>query len=325
MISNRIHALAIYEVLKTYSDENHILSNSDIIHYLKVIYDIEVNNRTIVNNIEALIEFGIDISVYLDNRKGYYLIDRDFEDSEIYLLCNCIHSAHFIPEKSSNELIRKLTKSQSKYKRKEFTNRVYINNSRKTKNMELLLNIEIIMEAIENKKAIQLIYMTSQYDKTLKPKREKPYVLFPYHIIQQNDNLYLLCRSENYEDLSYYRIDKMKNINILNQNIIPLKEDFDPYVYAKKNKFMFSGEVKNIYLRCHKRMLDDFLDQFGHDVTLHADPKDIDYFFARLQSTEQGIFYFALQYLPYCEVLEPVSIRDQLVKVLEEKLNIYKK
>ncbi len=324
MADNRIYSLAIYHILKTYSDENNILSCPKISQLLASIYNIDVDRRTIISNIDSLINFGIDIETYSENRKGYYLRDRIFEDSEIHLLCNCIHSSHFIPEKASMDLIKKLTSQQSKYKSNFFSNSVYISNSRKTKNKELLLNVDILLDAIQKKKIIQTDYLTYDYNKNLITKRNKKYALHPYHIIQENDNLYLLCRSGNYLDLSYYRIDKMKNIIITQEDVKKTELPIDPYEYSKSKKFMFSGEIVSIYLRCHKRMLDDVIDQFGQNIVIHKDDKDENFFFTRIKSTQQGMLYFALQYLNFCEIIEPVSMREEMAKILSSKLELYK-
>lgn len=325
MADTRIYALAVYEVLKDYSDEQHLLSNSQIIDLLNRKYNIEMNQRTVINNIEALINFGIDISIYNDNRKGYYLIDRDFENSEIQLLCNCIHSAHYIPEKASSHMIKKLSSKQSKFKRNDFVKNVYINNFKKTKNKELLLNVELLCEAISKKRIIEFDYLTYNYYKQLVKKREKVYTVHPHHIIQENDNLYLLCRSINHNNFSHYRIDKMKNIKITDQPSKILNPNFDPYVYAKGKKFMFSDNEEKVLLHCNKRMLDDIIDQFGHDIIINEDVHDQEYFFAHFTSSQQGIIYFALQYLNYCEIIEPISLRNEIKKILKKRLDVYLK
>lgn len=323
MADTRLYALSILEILKTYSDEDHILSSTEIINLLNLLYQIKIDRRTVINNIEALITFGIDIDTYQNNRKGYFYKDRLLEDSEIHLLCNCIHSAHFIPEKASNDLIKKICSHQSKYKSNDFEKSIFISNSRKTKNKELLLNIDILLEAINRKKVITLDYFTYDYNKNLVAKRESKYKLHPYSIIQENDNLYLWCIKDNYDDFSFYRIDKMKNIRISEIPTKAIPANVDPYSFSKASKFMFVGDVETIYLRCHNRMLDDIIDQFGQTITINKDLKSDNYFYVRIKSTTQGIIYFALQYINYCKIIEPTYLREQLKKILQEKLDAY--
>lgn len=83
---------------------------------------------------------------------------RQFEKSEINLLCHSIHSSHIIPDNSSRQLIDKLLSTQNRYVKSEFNNRVYSKNYRKSKNKEFFLNIELLLEAIQQHKPIRFEY-----------------------------------------------------------------------------------------------------------------------------------------------------------------------
>lgn len=98
MIAQKATVLCIYEILKKYTDENHLLSTEKIREKLKTIYDVDMERRAIYRNIEALRSMGIEIEGYRDNREGYYLIDRDFELSEIRLLCDAVATSDMIKE-----------------------------------------------------------------------------------------------------------------------------------------------------------------------------------------------------------------------------------
>ena len=51
---------------------------------------------------------GIEIAGYQYKREGYFLIDREFELSEIRLLCDAIAASDMIKESSSKIIIKKL-------------------------------------------------------------------------------------------------------------------------------------------------------------------------------------------------------------------------
>lgn len=51
---------------------------------------------------------GIEIAGYQANREGYFLIDREFELSEIRLLCDAVAASDMIKESSSKIIIKKL-------------------------------------------------------------------------------------------------------------------------------------------------------------------------------------------------------------------------
>lgn len=72
-----------------------------------------MERRAIYRNIEALRSMGIEIAGYQDNREGYFLIDREFELSEIRLLCDAVAASDMIKESSSKIIIKKLLESQS--------------------------------------------------------------------------------------------------------------------------------------------------------------------------------------------------------------------
>lgn len=325
MKDTKSYILAIYEILKDFSDENHYLSNPDIIRLLHQIYHIDVDYRTVINNIKSLIDFGIDIETYQTNRKGYYLIDRYLEDSEIELLCHCIHSAHYIPEKASKELIQKLSNLQSKYKRNQFLHQYYISNTKKTKNKELLWNIDIISNAIKKKRRISFEYLKYNEEKRLIKKRDLPYIVSPYFIVQENDNLYLLCQGIHHTNIAHYRIDKMRKITILKETNTPLKENFDPYQYVKNKKFMFSDEEIKVHLLCHEKMLDDVIDQFGNDIMIQKDVHNDSYYHVILTSSHQGIIYFSIQYLSFCELIEPKELRNEIYEKIKTEVIKYQK
>ena len=51
---------------------------------------------------------GIEIAGYQYKREGYFLIDREFELSEIRLLCDAVAASDMIKESSSKIIIKKL-------------------------------------------------------------------------------------------------------------------------------------------------------------------------------------------------------------------------
>ena len=71
--------MLILDILKEHSDENHHLTQQQILRILKRDYGMECDRRSVKNNLEYLQEFGYEISM----EKGYYLMEREFEDSEL--------------------------------------------------------------------------------------------------------------------------------------------------------------------------------------------------------------------------------------------------
>ena len=323
MDNSRFHILAVYQTFKKYSDINHPLTAQQLLHYLKIEFDITMHRGTLRNYIQALQDFGIEIVDADRIKDGKYLLERQFEESEIYLLSHAVHSSHFIPSKASSHLIHKLLDTQSKYFKHNFHNSVYIENGKKNNNPDFFYTIEMLLTAIHQKKGVSFQYMQYDYNKRLVPKREKPYKVYPYFVVSENDNIYLICKSLSHLDtFSHYRIDKIKNVQMIQESTPSLQKNFDPYEYTYPRKFMFSDEIETVYLKCHVRILDDIIEQFGKTIQI-VPIKNEDYFHVRMKTSRQGIIYFAMQYLAYCEILSPDNIRNKLKEILVDATKKY--
>ena len=93
--------MLILDVLKEYSDENHKLTQQEIIRLLKLNYDMECDRRSVKNNILCLKELGYDIA--MDN--GYYLQSREFEDSELRMLIDSVLFSKNLTQNQGKKLI----------------------------------------------------------------------------------------------------------------------------------------------------------------------------------------------------------------------------
>lgn len=323
MAEKKMSTLALLQILSEFSDSQHPLSLKELQQRLENNIDCKLDRRTLYNNLQRLQEMGYNINMYKENGSGYYLEDRLFEEAEVMLLCNAIHASNYIPKRDSRDLIDKLLKTQSRYAASRFRNSVYVDNLRKTENRDFFYNLQILLEAIEEGVCVEFDYMRFNRQKQLVPRRKEKYVLHPYYLVYANDKTYLIARNEKYEGFSHYRLDKIRQIHKTNRKVIPLQKSEDPYQYANHKIYMFGGEEEYFLLRCDDRILDDILDSFGKEVPV----VDFDdhHFVTRIQSSRQGMFYFALQYLEYLEILEPADARQHLTQILQQALLRYQK
>lgn len=320
MAEKKQSLLALIEILKKHSDENHVLSIKDIQSHLLNEYDIELDRRTLYTSMELLRDFGYEISEYDGN--GYYLMERQFEKAEILLLCNAIHASHFISSKQSDELIKKLLDTQSKYDHKEFKDKVYMANPLKTSNKQLLFNIEIVSQAIKENRKISFTYLRYNTKKELIERRSDPYIVEPRYIVYSDSRPYLIVTSLNHEGFIHYRLDRMKDVEILNEKSRVLPKSSDPYEYARNKLFMYTGEVQTITFKCNNSILDHMIDIFGPDLLLIPDKDDT--FTIKVKTSTQGALYLAGQYMENITIIEPESIKNEFIKTLKESLKRYK-
>ena len=323
MNDKKTSVLALLKILEEHSDEEHILTQPELLNLIQTIYNVSLDRRTLYKNIEMLQDFGYDISTYSENGKGYYLRERDFETSHINILCNAIHSSTFIPPRSSKELIDKLLNTQSKYFKNDYRTTVFMENKDKKENKEFFLNVEIITEAIKTRKPISFNYTQYNLKKELVNRREEIYKISPHYMVYKGEKVYLIGKSDHHDDLTHFRIDKMKNVKIIkNERYIRLAKNEDPYEYAKTKIYMYHGEDIKVVLRCDNTILDDIIDIFGKEIRLEK--VDDNKFDAYVKTSKQGMIYLALQYINYMEVLEPKNIRNEVKEALKEAQKKYK-
>ena len=92
MKTDRAITICLLHVLREYSDENHILPMQEIRQKMQLLYHIQPDRRTIYSSIALLLDLGYDISTFEDNKIGYYLQSRTFEQSEILLLTDAVYA-----------------------------------------------------------------------------------------------------------------------------------------------------------------------------------------------------------------------------------------
>lgn len=319
MAESKSTVLCVLKILEKYSDENHILSIKDINKYLKFKYEFEIDRRTLYGCIRILREiFDYDISTYDENKTGYYLRSRAFEISEVKMMIDSICASSYIPEKQAKYLIDKILLTQSENYKKSLNKMKIFKSTNKTRNKDVFLNIEIIQEAIEERKKITFDYYEYGFDKKLRKRREKPYKVSPFATISTNENYYLLCKNEGYEDLSHFRIELISNIEILKAKISWDKDTETVKEFGKNAVYAYGGKPENIQLLCRNNMLTYVLDRFGFDVNIRQ--TDQEHFLVDFIQSPEGILFWALQFTPDCKILKPENLKQEMYKKLQEGL-----
>ena len=79
--------MLILDILEQYSDEDHHLTQQEIIRHLRAQYGMECDRRSVKNNIDSLKELGFDI---VTNNKGAFLAGRKFDNAELRLLIDSV-------------------------------------------------------------------------------------------------------------------------------------------------------------------------------------------------------------------------------------------
>lgn len=333
MASNYYKFYKFLQLFQIDSDENHILTTKYIQEQLSTITGDKIDRRTVYEYIDVLKSLGYDISDFNENGKGYYIRSRNFEEHEVRILMDCVSACRSVTHKKTKELISKLEKLNSKYVTDKLKKQLYIDNRSKSLNQHIFYSIDSINRAIINNKKISFNYYHYDINKKLVEKMEsgdiKVYVVNPVSMILKKDCYYLVCFSEKYREFCHYRIDRMQMVTIVEEDRAPLemfdelKNGFDVAIYSKKCINMYSGKDCVVRIKFKKSLLDAVIDEMGEDVELKEDGDDN--FIARfIAKNSTGLIRWIMQYGSSVQVLEPISLIEEIKKELEKMSCLYK-
>lgn len=306
--------MLILDILKEYSDEDHKLTQQEIIRLLKHNYDMECDRRSVKNNILYLKELGYEIS--MDG--GYYLMEREFEDAELRMLIDSVLFSNQLTHKQAKNLIEKLEKQSNRYFNAKVSHINNLPNLQHADNKQMLYALDTVNEAISKRKKISFIYSDYGTDFKLHPRREEPYIVNPYQMVANLGRFYLVGNYDKYDNITHYRLDRMTCVKMLDDKVKPqneiadFKNGFNLPKHMAEHVYMFSGESVRIKFIATKDSMNELIDWFGKDFSV-IEERETE-IVVSLSCNQKAFTYWALQFGPYVEVLEPKELREELAE-----------
>ena len=305
--------MLILDILKEYSDDEHRLTQQEILRLLRVHYGLECDRRSVKNNIEYLIDLGYEISV----DQGYYLVHREFEDAELRMLIDSVLFSKNMTSKQAKTLIDKLRALGNKYFSAKVTHISNLPELQSADNKQLMYVLDTVSDAIAQKRKISFVYNSYGIDFKLHPRKETRYIVSPYQMVSSNGRYYLIGNYDKYDDISHYRLERMTDVQMLDEKakeqseIRDFKNGFSLPKHMAEHIYMYSGESVLVTFIASENMMDELVDWFGKKfhVKRVGDDGKIE---IKVLCNEDAMFYWALQYGPYIEVIEPKGLRNRL-------------
>ena len=269
--------LYVANYLKQKSDSDHWVTQKEILDYLYEEFEIMPDRKTIKRDIAMLRdEMGMDIEE--EAYKGYRLLSREFELDDLKILAECVYAAKFISEEKSKDLIGVLCDFCSENQAKRLKREIYLCDRIKTSENKTLHTINTIREAMELQRwpsefqrgrKITFRYMThsiADVHKVIDKHDGKLYTVSPYQLVINDGNYYLIGLSDDVEELRTYRIDRMRDVSLLDEHR-DLRREWsthrDMKTYIRQTFSMFGGEQNKVTIRFENSLLDTVIDKFG--------------------------------------------------------------
>ena len=353
--------LYILDILQKYTDEEHRLSQKEIQNILKREYEMTVDRKAVKRNLLNLIEYGSNIEYREVSRKDIFrkkdsvsykgtsdfadqeileddllwtdfYLKQKFTNEELRLLIDSLLFSKHIPYSQAKELIKKL-ESLSNIYFKSCSQYIYPLPIERTDNKQVFYNIAILDDAIRKKKKVLFEYAEYHTDKKMHLKKRedgsvREYIITPYQMAVQEGKYYLICNYDKYDDISNYRVDRIRNIQIIEEKGKPFEtlkwsghQPMNLNEYMKEHVYMYSSENAFVKFRIVKAMISDVIDLFGKGVNFSEETAT--HVSVSVRANERAAEQFAKNYAPDVVLLQPKRLRDKLRDDLKKAWEAY--
>lgn len=354
----------VYDYLLQQTDENNVRSAYDIAGYLEEEFGINADRRSIYTDIEEInyvlyaLENECSIEdaseqfeeaegtedyasmqtiVYDKKRKGFYVQQRKYDLNDIRLLAQCVYSARFLTKGQCDRLAKTVTEFVSEHQRRNISQgNTFLTDRIRTSNKAVLNNISAINEAmrdsakdsphIKHKIAFKYLkYNINDVSKQAERRQGKKYIVSPFQLLINDGNYYLLAFNDQYQEMRTYRLDRMKEVEELNEPRDGEDEflALDLDTFTRRTFGMFGGDRKGITLRFINPLLDTVIDRFGTNGVRYA-KLDEGHFRVEVEvEISDQFFGWLLGFGNKVKIMGPDSAIDAFTEYLDKIRSMY--
>lgn len=326
-LGSKGRVLFLRKYLEEHTDDDHFITTEELIKLYEE-NGYKAQRQTIADDVAVLVASGFEVIVnWVPQNKtktnAYHIGARLFELPELKLLVDAVSSSRFITAEKSELLIRKLSQLTNEENRADLSARIFTGDRLKTTNPNVLVNIDTIYNAIREKKKITFHYWDygPNKEKVLKHDGED-YVASPYALLWNDDRYYVPCYSEKHQDTVKFRVDRMCDVRILDEEAF-IDPEFNAAEYSKKVLKMYDDNLpeRTVTLRCLNEHMKNVLDRFGEDIKTTT--VDAETFRARVTVVPSSTFFaWVVQYKGGVLIEKPVEVKrnyEKMMSVIMEK------
>lgn len=380
---SRLNVLYIIFTLKRYSNEDHPLSaidiankiNHDFLHLTTAdqIISVDTVKRTLDTLVNYLFspvrpshsndftndfsDYGFTIFCVMKTKQGfqtyqtetdgkspkkYYYYQSAFTNAEVTTLIDAIETYNYFSDDDIVELVDKLIQLQPlSYAADSYSP---YNPTLKDKNSLLLPNIDLLDKIIDAGKCARITYCNYNHTKQLVPREGYPKIIEPLALMWSNGYYYLIAYHPAYKNIAHFRIDRITDIEMVDEKTTHPLKDFDASRYRLEHPVMYSGKQQEMVLLCrqtpHNHMMNTIMDVFGkparivpaadrdllqylgHDSAYYQKQNET-WFKVSVNSAPDGVELFSTQYCADCRLIEPTKSVERVKQALTQALNYY--
>ena len=321
-----IRLLLLKEYLQYNAGKECVVKRSDVEAYLME-KGYSVERKTFYTDLNILeTEFGMQLE-YDSHKKGYRLLNSQFEPYELRLLVDGIQASKFITREKAREITEKIKNLAGKETRATLNRQTYVTDRVRSMNDSVVKDADRIHQAIAEDAQIAFRYFHYTPDKKTPKsysKDGKQLIVSPYALLWNNGNYYLYAYDG--KKFRYYRVDRMERISYpLIQKREGKKEYKEKAFTSQKAKVfdMYGGKTYDVRIRFRNELADAVIDQFGKDVMMMY--VDEEHFTITVPIEVSPTFFaWIATFGRRVKILEPQPVVDKMREFVGKLSEMYK-
>jgi hypothetical protein len=253
------------------------------------------------------------------------------------LLAECVYSAKFIDEKRAKRLTHVVCDLVSEHHAKTIKRETFLADRVKTENTELyeiVSKINAAMSKTRGKKThvpekIKFKYMKYTIEsgglKRVERWHGEWYIVSPYKLLISEGYYYLIGYDDKMKKMLHYRIDRMKDVDLMGEERDGEEEyralDFEAYL--NEHFSMYHGKKEHITISAANRFLDTFVDRFGKTNAVYTTDGD-EFFIVRTSVVVSDQFFgWLCGFGNSVRIVAPRIVKSKFKEYLDKMRKLY--
>lgn len=292
-----------------------------------------VSARTIQRDIQCIRHYLHDsypekeVTDTFDRNEKVYTLQNNstdvFTDEEILAISKVLVESRAFPKKDMDFLLKKMFQ-QAKGPNKKIVKTLLLNEMHLYDSLHhhqsLFDRLLELGKAIHFKKVITIQYQKEKQVDTVKR------TLKPVGLIFSEYYFYLLAyqMNRNLDFPTIYRVDRIESCHVTEEHFrVEHKNRFEEGEFRKRIQFMYAGDLMKVRFRFSGPSIQAVLDRFP--ISRYEKEEDSDSYMVEVETFgKKGIQMWLLSQGMHVQVLEPLSFKEEIKKVVEKMLEGYR-
>ncbi|MBP3894579.1 MAG: WYL domain-containing protein [Atopobiaceae bacterium] len=272
----RQRLLAVMTMLTALTDEDHLLSNTDLRRVMEARFGgTSASENTIADDVHAIAGSGCpNLRIHITPR-GYWCEHTELTPTKVRLLLNAVQSSRFLTIEQSSELQEDLFGLVSRNQEDDLAGQVHVDQRVRKSYQHVFETLDTVTRAIRLGKRIEFVYTYSDFSSKARPlpgdngnplRTETPIALY-----FSEDNYYV----ETYTstpwrhgiEVMLSRADRMSKVRVSEQDAEHSRKVYDLRRSARRRMSecldMIGGPQRRIFLRVRSDATNVLFDRFG--------------------------------------------------------------